>query len=59
MRHFLSLMDWSADEISSLLHLAADVKADPDRRRDALEGKVLAMVFQKRSPARACRSRWG
>jgi ornithine carbamoyltransferase len=49
MRHFLSLMDWSADEISSLLQLAADLKAEPGRWRDALAGKVLAMVFQKRS----------
>ncbi|MHC4217348.1 MAG: ornithine carbamoyltransferase [Planctomycetota bacterium] len=49
MRHFLSLMDWSADEIAELLDLAADLKANPGPRRDALDGKVLALIFQKRS----------
>jgi ornithine carbamoyltransferase len=49
MRHFLSLMDWSADEIADLLELAVDIKANPAPRRDALDGKVLALIFQKRS----------
>jgi ornithine carbamoyltransferase len=49
MRHFLSLMDWSGDEIADLLELAADVKANPGPRRDALDGKALALIFQKRS----------
>jgi ornithine carbamoyltransferase len=49
MRHFLSLMDWSADEVAELLELATDLKANPGPRRDALDGKVLALIFQKRS----------
>jgi ornithine carbamoyltransferase len=49
MRHFLSLMDWSADEIAGLLELAAQLKANPGTQRTALEGKALALIFQKRS----------
>ena len=49
MRHFLSLMDWSADEVADLLRLAAELKADPRPQGDALGGKALAMIFQKRS----------
>jgi ornithine carbamoyltransferase len=49
MSHFLSLMDWSADEITELLELAAELKANPGARRTALEGKCLALIFQKRS----------
>ena len=49
MRHFLSVMDWSADEIAGLLELAADLKANPGAQRTALEGKALALIFQKRS----------
>ena len=49
MSHFLSLMDWSADEIADLLGLAAELKANPRARRTALEGKALALIFQKRS----------
>ncbi|MHC4414345.1 MAG: ornithine carbamoyltransferase [Planctomycetota bacterium] len=49
MRHFLSLMDGSADEIAGLLRLAADVKADPRPRVDALRGMAIALIFQKRS----------
>jgi ornithine carbamoyltransferase len=49
MKHFLSLMDWSTEEIADLLELAVDVKANPAPRRGALDGKVLALIFQKRS----------
>ena len=49
MRHFLSLADWSTDEIRGLLGLAAIVKKEPERYRNALAGKTLAMLFQKNS----------
>jgi ornithine carbamoyltransferase len=48
-RHLLTLSDWTADEVEAVLELAARVKADPDPWRHALQGKVLAMVFQKPS----------
>jgi len=49
MRHMLSLADYTPAEIAGLLALSADVKANPDRYRTALQGKTLAMIFQKSS----------
>ncbi len=49
MRHFLSLADWSGDEIRGLLALAAAVKKNPAEYRTALAGKTLALIFQKPS----------
>jgi len=49
MRHFLSLADWSGDEIRGLLALAAAVKKNPAEYRTALAGKTLGMIFQKKS----------
>ena len=49
MRHFLSLADYSGEEILGLLALAADVKKNPDKYRMALAGQTLAMIFQKSS----------
>lgn len=46
MRHFISTLDWSREELSSLLDDAAAHKAS--RRRDArrdLAGKTVALVF--------------
>jgi ornithine carbamoyltransferase len=48
-RHFLSLKDWSREEIELLFELAAAIKASPESYRTALEGQSLAMVFQKPS----------
>ncbi len=49
MKHFLSIMDWTAGEIAGLLELAAELKANRGSRRDALRGRTLAMIFQKPS----------
>jgi ornithine carbamoyltransferase len=46
---FLSIKDFSPDEISRLLALAADMKAAPAKYARALEGKALAMIFEKPS----------
>ena len=48
-RHFLSLKDWSRDEIELLFEQAAAIKASPDSYADALAGQSLAMIFQKPS----------
>jgi ornithine carbamoyltransferase len=48
-RHFLSLKDWSREEIEALFELAAGMKADPVTWSEALKGKSLAMIFQKPS----------
>lgn len=49
MKHMLSLMDWSAEDLRALIDLSAEIKADPLGRFDALTGKTLAMIFEKPS----------
>ena len=48
-RHFLSLKDWSRDEIELLFEQAAAIKASPETYANALAGQSLAMIFQKHS----------
>jgi ornithine carbamoyltransferase len=48
-RHFLSLKDWSRDEIELLFEQAAAIKANPEAYTGALAGQSLAMIFQKPS----------
>jgi ornithine carbamoyltransferase len=45
----LTGMEWGPAQVHELFHLAADIKARPDRYRGALEGKFLAMIFEKPS----------
>jgi ornithine carbamoyltransferase len=47
--HFLSLKDWSLEEIELLFELAAAMKANPEGYSSSLAGKSLAMIFQKPS----------
>jgi ornithine carbamoyltransferase len=51
MRHFLSLIDLKADELTHLLDEAARLKADALRgvRPPLLAGRVLGMIFEKPS----------
>ena len=46
---FLTIRDFTTDELRHLLDLARDIKADPARFSDALKGKTLAMIFEKPS----------
>jgi ornithine carbamoyltransferase len=48
-KHFLSLKDWSRDEIELLFEQAAAIKANPEAYAGALAGQSLAMIFQKPS----------
>lgn len=50
-RHFLTLLDFSADELHSLIHRAIELKQlhREGRNPKSLEGKVLGMVFEKAS----------
>jgi ornithine carbamoyltransferase len=48
-KDFLSIRDLSSDEIHGLLQKAMEIKAHPERYRDALRGKALAMIFEKPS----------
>jgi ornithine carbamoyltransferase len=45
----LTGMEWSPAPTREILHLAADVKARPDRYRGALAGRFLALIFEKPS----------
>jgi ornithine carbamoyltransferase len=55
-RHFLTLADFSADEITSLLDLAAELKAAKREGREErkLVGKNVALIFEKDSTRTRC-----
>jgi len=48
-KDLISIHDLTVEEVESLLQLAANVKARPDRYRSALAGQTLAMIFEKSS----------
>ena len=49
-RHnFLSIKDFSPEEIRYLLDLAREIKSHPSAHSGALRGKTLAMIFEKPS----------
>ena len=51
MRHFLSLKDFSSDELYGLIHRAAELKKLQRQGTgfEPLKGKVLGMIFEKSS----------
>ena len=48
-RDFLTMKDYSREEILQILDIAKDMKKNPDQYANALKGKQLAMLFQKTS----------
>jgi ornithine carbamoyltransferase len=48
-RHLLSLKDYAREDIEEVFDLAGQVKADPHAYGGVLQGKTLAMIFQKPS----------
>ena len=46
---FLSIRDFTPQQIRHFLHVACQVKANPTIFEDALKGKTLAMIFEKPS----------
>jgi ornithine carbamoyltransferase len=48
-KDFLSMRDLSVYEFGQMLDRAAEVKKRPDKYRQALKNKILAMIFQKPS----------
>ncbi|HXX63748.1 MAG TPA: ornithine carbamoyltransferase [Bacteroidota bacterium] len=48
-RDFLSVDDFSPSEIRSVLDLAAKMKANPKKFRKSLDGKMMALIFEKPS----------
>jgi ornithine carbamoyltransferase len=55
-RHFLTLKDFTADEILYLIDLAADLKAKKKNgiTGDSLKGKNIALIFEKPSTRTRC-----
>ncbi len=49
MNNFLSIHDLSIYQFHELLDLASQIKAQPQRYREKLKDKVLAMIFEKPS----------
>ncbi len=58
-RNVLTMVDLSPDELASLLGTAATLKAAGREQQRFLQGKSLAMLFEKPACARASRSRSG
>jgi ornithine carbamoyltransferase len=48
-KDFISIQDWSTDELNDVLAIARAVKADPSKYARRLDGKALAMIFEKPS----------
>jgi len=46
---FLSIRDFTPQQIRHFLHMACEMKARPELFADALKGKTLAMIFEKPS----------
>ena len=49
MRHMLSPLDFSVDEMQALLDLASDIEASPQKYRTACDGKKIATLFYEPS----------
>ena len=52
--NFLSIRDFTPEEIRYLLDLAREMKAHPSAHMGALKGKTLAMIFEKPSLRIVC-----
>ncbi|HKW90228.1 MAG TPA: ornithine carbamoyltransferase [Candidatus Acidoferrales bacterium] len=48
-RDLLTGSEWNSAQVRELYHLAADIKARPERYRGALSGRFLALIFEKPS----------
>lgn len=48
-RDFLSIADWSPEQLRKILDLSAKMKANPGRYRNSLKGKSVALIFEKQS----------
>jgi ornithine carbamoyltransferase len=48
-RHFISIHDLAASDVEAIFDLTASLKREPERYRQSLAGKSLAMIFEKSS----------
>jgi len=49
MTDFLTIRDFTSDELLRLLSVAGEIKAHPDRFAASLKGQTLALIFEKPS----------
>ena len=49
MRHLMSPLDFSVDEVAKVLDLASDIEKNPAKYAHACDGKVLATLFYEQS----------
>lgn len=49
MRHLISPLDFSVNELDSLLNLASDIEKNPDKYKEACKGKKIATLFYEPS----------
>lgn len=49
MKHLISPLDFSVDELSDLLDLASDIERNPDKYKEACRGKKIATLFYEPS----------
>ena len=45
MKHLLSPLDFSVEELDNLMDIAKDIEANPEKYAHACEGKKLATLF--------------
>jgi ornithine carbamoyltransferase len=48
-RDFISVDDFTSEEIKSIFNVAAEMKAHPKKYRKSLDGKMMALIFEKPS----------
>jgi len=48
-RHLINFKNWNSEELLEIIDKSIEIKRNPEKYRNALEGKSLAMVFQKTS----------
>lgn len=49
MKHLISPLDFSVEELENLLNLASDIEKDPDKYKDVCRGKKLSTLFYEPS----------
>ena len=49
MRHLISPLDFSVEELDNLLDLASDIEKNPDKYKEACKGKKIATLFYEPS----------
>ena len=49
MKHLINFKDWTAQEVEFLIETAIELKHEPHKDHTTLQGKTLAMIFQKTS----------